>query len=379
MHLEFAPSQRSTLGVEWEIALVDRNTGDLVSAAPEILAELATPPKDEDGRPLPHMTAEFQQNTVELVTGVHERVGTAVDELRGLLGRTRAAARGVGDLDLMCAGTHPFAEGRDQRTTEHPRYARFIERTRWWGENMLIWGVHVHVGIEDRDKALPIADGLLRYLPHLLAVSASSPFWNGEATGYASNRTLLFQQLPTAGLPYPLADWASFERYIDDLVRTDVIADSTEFRGDIRVAPQWGTVELRMCDGVSSTRDIAALAALSQCLVELLSTRLDEGVRPSVLQPWYVRENKWRAARYGLAADVIVDVAGTQVPLVDDLRDLLGELEPIAVRLGCARELAHVRDLIDDGGSAARQLAVAEAAGGDLREVVAHLVRELAE
>jgi carboxylate-amine ligase len=242
---------------------------------------------------------------------------------------------------------------------------------------MMIWGIHVHVGIDEREKALPILDGLLAYLPHLQALSASSPFWAGVDTGYASNRALMFQQLPTAGLPYPLADWAAYERYVDDLVRTGVIDDHSEVRWDIRPSPKWGTVEVRVCDGVSTAAEIAAIGALVQCLVEWMSTRLDEGETLSVLQPWYVRENKWRAARYGLEAEVITDVAGTERLVTDDLRELLTTLAPVADRLGCAAELQQVRRTLDAGASYQRQLRVAEASGGDLRAVVAHLAHEL--
>ena len=244
---------------------------------------------------------------------------------------------------------------------------------------MMIWGVHVHVGIEDREKALPILDGLLAYLPHLQALSASSPFWAGVETGYASNRALMFQQLPTAGLPYPLADWAAYERYVDDLIRTGVIEDHSEVRWDIRPSPRWGTVEVRVCDGVSTAAEIGAIGALVQCLVEWMSTRLDEGGTLTVLQPWYIRENKWRAARYGMDAEVITDVAGTERPVADDLRDLLTTLAPFAERLGCAAELQQVRAVLDGGASYQRQLRVAEAAGGDLTAVVAHLAKELRE
>ena len=280
---------------------------------------------------------ELLTNTVELVSGVHHRVADAVDDLAGAARRgARGASTSSATYELICSGSHPYSQWYDQHLTDKPRYHKLIERTRWWGRNMMIWGIHVHVGIEDREKALPILDGMLAYVPHLQALSASSPYWAGVETGYASNRALMFQQLPTAGLPYPLADWAAYERYVDDLVRTGVIEDHTEVRWDIRPSPRWGTVEVRVCDGVSSGAEIGAIAALIQCLVEWMSGRLDDGETLPVLQPWYVRENKWRAARYGMDAEVITDVAGTERPVADDLRDLLTTLAPIAERLGCA-------------------------------------------
>lgn len=242
---------------------------------------------------------------------------------------------------------------------------------------MMIWGVHVHVGVEDRRKVLPLVNGMLVYLPHLLALSASSPYWAGVETGYASNRSLMFQNLPTAGLPFDFTDWESFERYVGDLVRTGVIADHTEVRWDIRPSPRWGTIEFRVCDGVSTAAEIASLAALVQCLVDWLSAKLDAGEDVPVLQPWFVRENKWRAARYGLDAEIITDASGSERLVGDDLRELVATLMPTAERLGCAEELSHVTDTLSNGGSYQRQLRVAAANGGDLTAVVSHLAEEL--
>ncbi|QAY73791.1 glutamate--cysteine ligase [Agromyces protaetiae] len=373
MQIGFADSPRSTVGIEWEIAIVDRVTGELASVADRVLDGLRGP----DGSPHEHITHELLTNTVELVSGVHERVDGAVADLVGQLEEVRTVLDDIGDYDLICSGSHPFSQWYDQQLTDKPRYHKLIDRTRWWGRNMMIWGIHVHVGIEDRAKALPILDGMLAYIPHLQALSASSPFWAGVETGYASNRALMFQQLPTAGLPYPLADWAAYERYVDDLVRTGVIEDYSEVRWDIRPSPKWGTIEVRVCDGVSTAAEIAAIAALIQCLVEWMSERLDHGETLSVLQPWYVRENKWRAARYGMDAEIITDVAGSERLVGDDLLDLLVTLAPIAERLGCGPELQGIRTMLEMGASYQRQLGVAHAAGGDLRAVVAHLAHEL--
>lgn len=373
MHIEFAKSERSTIGIEWEVAIVDRETGELASVGDRVLERLRGP----DGSPHPRITHELLTNTVELVSGVHTRVGDAVADLSGQIDEVRTALDALGAYELVCSGSHPFSQWYDQTLTDKARYHKLIDRTRWWGRNMMIWGIHVHVGLEDRDKALPILDGLLAYVPHLQALSASSPFWAGVETGYASNRALMFQQLPTAGLPYPLADWAAYERYVDDLVRTGVIEDHTEVRWDIRPSPKWGTIEVRVCDGVSTATEIAGIAAFIQCLVEWMSERLDEGETLPVLQPWYVRENKWRAARYGMDAEIITDVAGTERLVGDDVRDLLTTLAPVAHRLGCGPDLQRLRDTLEGGASYQRQLRVAQAADGDLRAVVAHLAREL--
>ncbi|WP_395242878.1 glutamate--cysteine ligase [Agromyces sp. MMS24-K17] len=384
MQIGYARSERSTVGIEWELAIVDRATGELASVADRVLADLADETaatgvgaaSGPDGEPLPHVTQELLTNTVELVSGVHRRVDGAVADLQAQVERVRAVLDRIGDYELLCAGSHPYSQWYDQTLTDKPRYHKLIERTRWWGRNMMIWGIHVHVGVDDRDKALPILDGLLAYIPHLQALSASSPYWAGVETGYASNRALMFQQLPTAGLPYPLADWAAYERYVDDLVRTGVIDDHSEVRWDIRPSPKWGTIEVRVCDGVSTAAEIGAIAALVQCLVDWMAERLDQGDTLPVLQPWYVRENKWRAARYGLDAEIITDVAGTERLVTDDLRDLVTTLVPVAERLGCEVELQSVRRMLDAGASYQRQLRVAAAADGDLTAVVAHLARE---
>ncbi|MBF4633574.1 glutamate--cysteine ligase [Agreia pratensis] len=372
MQISFAPSERSTLGIEWEIALVEQSSGDLVNVAGDVLTSLRGP----DGQDHPRITEELLLNTVELVTAVHTRVSDAVDDLQGQLAEVRAITDPL-DVELMCAGTHPFAQWFDQQITDKERYHKLIDRTQWWGRNMMIWGIHVHVGVENRDKVLPLLNGLLNYYPHLQALSASSPFWAGEKTGYASNRALMFQQLPTAGLPYQFNEWSQYESYVDDMKVTGIVDDHTEVRWDIRPSPQWGTLEMRACDGLSSPEEIGAVAALIQCLVEHMSDRLDAGETLPTLQPWYVRENKWRAARYGLDAEIIVDAQGAEKLVTDDVRELLVTLAPIAERLDCVDELAQVNLILEHGASYQRQLRVAEENGGSLKAVVASLTREL--
>ena len=372
MQIEFAASERSTVGIEWELALVDRTTGDLVQIAEEVLAAVA----QADGSAHPQITHELLLNTIELVSRVHRTIPEAVSDLRELIAEVQAVIDPLG-IDLMCAGAHPFAQWFDQKVTPSERYDHLLERTQWWGRQMLIWGVHVHVGIEDGAKALPILNGLLAYYPHLQALSASSPFWGGATTGYASNRALMFQQLPTAGLPYQFGTWANYEEYVQDLVTTSVIRDYSEVRWDIRPSPKWGTVEIRACDGLSTTQEIGAVAAVIQCLVERMSTQLDDGEDLMNLQPWFIRENKWRAARYGLDADIIVNPEGGESLVTDDIRRLVDELGATAQRLGCAAELNDVTAILSGGASYQRQLRVANENGGSLQAVVSSLTHEL--
>lgn len=375
MEIAFAPSERSTVGIEWELMLADPTTGELVGRGPEII-EQVTAAAEPGARHT--ATAELLTNTVEVTSGVGRDVPQAVDDIAAAITAVRAATDSLG-LELMCAGSHPFAQWFEQAVSDKTRYHTLIERTQWWGRNMMIWGIHVHVGVEDVRKVMPIINALALYLPHLQALSASSPFWAGERTGYASNRALVFQQLPTAGLPWPLPTWADYEEYLDDMVRTGIMEDATEVRWDIRPAPRWGTIEVRACDGMSTLAELAAVAALTQCLVEYFSRRLDAGRELPTLQPWYHRENKWRAARYGLDAEIIVDRRGLERPVTAHLEELLDELLPIASELGCRSELEGVRRTLAIGASYQRQLAVADAAEGDLRAVTAHLIREFRE
>jgi carboxylate-amine ligase len=371
MKIDFASSQRSRLGIEWEIACVDRRSGELSPAAPGLLARLGP----QSG--FPHVTTELLTNTVEVVSAPHPRVRDAVADLTRLVERLSDVAEPMG-IDLISSGTHPFSQWFQQQVTPgKPRYDTLIDRTRWWGRQMMIWGVHVHVAVEDRAKVFPIIDGLLTYLPHFQALSASSPFWAGENTGYASNRALMFQQLPTAGLPPQFDEWAQYEAMVADLRHTGVIEELNELRWDIRPSPTWGTIEVRTFDGISTAQEIGALAALTQCLVEHFSRELDAGREVPALQPWFVRENKWRAARYGMDAIVIRTAAGDERLVTKDLDQLLPALAPIADDLGCPAELEGVHTIADRGASYQRQLNVAAANDGSLKAVVASLVREL--
>lgn len=369
--IEFRASPSPTLGVEWELALVDRETRDLVNAA-DPLFELIS------GRGLSRaerVHRELLRNTVELVTGICRTTAEAMDDLGATLEQVREIADELG-IDLYGAGTHPFAEWSGQQLTAGSRYAELIERTQWWGRQMLIWGVHVHVGIDHRDKVLPILSSLLDYYPHLLALSASSPMWAGQETGYASNRAMMFQQLPTAGLPFQFDDWRQFEGFVHDQHTTGIIDHLNEIRWDIRPSPHLGTIEVRVCDGVSNRRELAALVALTHCLVVDLDQRLTAGEELPHMAPWLVQENKWRAARYGLDAIIILNKNCDERLVTDDLADLLARLEPVAARLGCTEELASVGEILARGASYQRQRAVYRGEQSQ-RAVVDSVVAEL--
>ncbi|MCR6030409.1 glutamate--cysteine ligase [Nocardioides sp. zg-579] len=371
VRIDFKPSAEPTLGVEWELALVDRGSRDLANAASELLGAAQARLPDPG-----QLHKELLRNTIEVVTGVCHTVGEAVEELRRALEVVVPVADELG-VDLYGGGTHPFASWTAQQLTEGHRYEELINRTQWWGRQMLIWGVHVHVGLPEQSRVMPVLSSLLNHYPHLQALSASSPIWAGVDTGYASNRALMFQQLPTAGLPFQFQTWAEFESFASDQLRTGVIDDLSEIRWDVRPAAHLGTLENRVCDGISSFDDLAAIVALCHCLVVDLDTRAAAGERLPTMPPWHVQENKWRAARYGLDAIVILDAEGDERLVTDDLADLLVRLEPTAERLGCAAELASVADIPRRGASYQRQRAVAEESSGDLVAVVDSVVTEL--
>ncbi|MHA7132230.1 glutamate--cysteine ligase [Oerskovia turbata] len=372
MRLPFARSERSTVGVEWELALVDKDSGDLRQVAQTVLDAV----EPADGSQHPHIRQELLLNTVEVVSGVCRTVGQAGRDLEAAIEEIRVLTDPL-RVELMSAGTHPFARWAQQKVTDKERYATLIDRTQWWGRQMLIYGVHVHVGIEDRAKVLPISRAMLGYFAHLQSLSASSPFWGGKDTGYASNRALMFQQLPTAGLGFQFETWEQLEGYVGDMMHTGVIDQFDEVRWDLRPSPRFGTLETRICDGATNLTEVLALAALNHCLVEHLSTQLDQGKELPTIPAWFAQENKWRSARYGMDAIIILDRAGNEELVTEAVSKLLVELEPVAARLGCLKELDDVRLILRRGASYQRQRAVARRNGGELDAVVRALVAEM--
>ena len=374
MPVDYTSSPRPTVGVEWEFALVDQRTRDLSNTASQLFEAVhqsASSVIDES-----KLHKELLRNTVELVTGVCESVPEAVDDLATTMRVVRKTAQSLG-VDLYSAGTHPFAQWSLQLLTPGHRYEELISRTQWWGRQMLIWGLHVHVGVRRRDHVLPIVSSLLNQFPHLQALSASSPVWSGQDTGYASNRAMMFQQLPTAGLPFQFQTWEEYEQYVADAFHTGVIEHINDIRWDIRPSPSLGTVEVRVCDGVSNLRELSALTALTHCLVVDLDRRLDAGEELPTMPPWHVQENKWRAARYGLDAEIILDAAGNVRLVTDDLTDLLERLSPLARELGCEEELRLVEEIPKTGASYQRQRRVLDETHGNLVAVVESVVGEL--
>jgi glutamate---cysteine ligase / carboxylate-amine ligase len=370
MDIPFSSSPRSSLGVEWELELVDLETRELASAATSILDELG------GGEEHPKAKHELLESCVEVITGVCTTVDEAVADLRATAIEVSDAARARG-LGVMCSGTHPITDYATQQISPNPRYAKLVEDMQWLARRLQIFGVHVHVGVRSPQKVIPIVNALTGYIPHFLALSASSPYWIGTDTGLASIRSKVFEGLPTAGLPYQLSGWDDFERYMATLISANTINSVREVWWDVRPHPTFGTVELRICDGLPTLYEISWAAALSQCLVEMLNGQLDRGYTLPVPKGWTIRENKWRAARYGIEADLIIDEDGGTRPLRELIPELIDELVPIAERLGCTKELLRAKRILEVGPSYLRQRAAAEAAGGDLKAVVDGLLEEM--
>jgi carboxylate-amine ligase len=373
LKIDFNSSPVSSLGIEVELEIVDRETRELRSAASEILPIMG---KGHPDGGHPKAKHELLESCIEIITGVCSTVSEARTDLEGTLAELQQHA-GPRGLALICSGSHPFSDWATQEITPDPRYARLVEEMQWMARRLQIFGIHVHVGIKSAEKAIAIANALSAYIPHFLALSASSPYWMGRDTGLASARSKVFEGLPTAGLPYQLSGWDEFEQFMQTLVSANAIQSIREVWWDIRPHPDFGTVELRICDGIPTFSEIAAVAALSQCLVEWMDSLIDRGYSLPMPRGWVVRENKWRAARHGIHAEVIVGDSGDNVvPLCTALHDLVEELSPVAERLDCIKELRHCLTILDDGPSYLRQRAVVEK-GGTLPDVVDSLIREM--
>ena len=370
MTIEFASSPRSSVGIEWELQLVDRDSRDLRQAAEAVLDAV----RPADG-PHPHIHPELLVNTVEVVSSPRRTVGAAAADLQRAVDELRAVTDPL-RIDLATAGTHPFARPQHQRVTDKERYAELVRRTQYWGRQMLLYGVHVHVGVEHRDKVLPLLRALLTRFAHLQSLSASSPFWAGQDTSYASNRAMFFQQLPTAGLPHQFDRWADLEGYVAGMTKTGVIEQSNEIRWDIRPSPGLGTLEVRAFDACTNLAEVASLAALVHCLVEDFSTRLDRGEELPTMPQWFIDENKWRSARYGMDAILILDEHGEEDYVAHTVARMLADLAPVAERLGCSEELAGVGVILDKGAGYQRQTTVAREQG-NLEAVVDLMVEEM--
>jgi carboxylate-amine ligase len=365
----FGKSEPYTLGVEEEYMLLDGQSFDLVQHIDTVLAAIS-------GHELEtNINAELMQSVLEIATPVCRTAGDVDRELR----RLRSYVAGIASEDQLrvgSAGTHPFSLFERQRITARDRYRHLIDQMQYVARRELIFGLHIHVAVDDPEKAIQVVNGLLAHISSLLALSASSPFWRGEATGLASSRQIVFAAFPRSGPPPRFKDYADYAEVVGQLEKTGCIADYTHIWWDIRLHPRLGTVEIRVCDAVTRVEDAVALAAFCQSLVKHYSERYDRGDEIPSYHRILTTENKWLAARYGLEAPVMDLATGrrNRVPVAQLVRRSLRDIEPHARDLGSERELEGVREILARGNGADRQRRTFNA-NRDIVEVV----REIAD
>src|SRR5918992_46721 len=366
---KFGQSDPYTLGVEEEYMLLDTETLDLVQHIDTVLAAM------EGDELKARVAPELMQSVIEIATPVCHSAGDVERELRKL----RAFVQGHASdksLRVGSAGTHPFSLFERQRITARDRYRALVDQMQYVARRELIFGLHIHVAVDDPDKAIQVLNGLLLDMSTLLALSASSPFWRGEPTGLASSRQMVFAAFPRSGPPPRFRDYQEYAEVIGHLEKTGCIADYTHTWWDIRPHPKLGTVEIRICDSVTRVEDAVAIAAFIQGLVKLYSDRYEAGGELPSYHRILTTENKWLAARYGLEAPVMDLVTGrrNRVPVAQLVRRRLRDLEPHARELGAERELEGIREILRRGNGSDRQLRVFNA-NRDIVEVV----REIAD
>jgi glutamate---cysteine ligase / carboxylate-amine ligase len=355
-----------TLGVEEELMIVDRRTMDLVPAIEEMIEAV---PQETLGQVKP----ELIQSVLEIATDVCRNVGEAAGQLEDLRRRVRETAEKKG-LTIGSAATHPFAHWEDQRIVKRERYREIVDMLGFVARQELLFGLHVHVGIDDADKAIHVANGMRVHIPILLALSTNSPFWRGRPTGLKSSRTPIFRLLPRVGIPPRFDGWHEYCERLDFMVEAGAVPDYTFLWWDVRPHPNLGTVELRSCDAQTRLSHTLALAALVQAMAKELAEHFEAGHELADYPTPLLEENKWLAARYGMQGDLIDLPRSARIPTVELARRLSERLRPHARELGSDREFEALEDLIEHGSGADRQLAEYRAN----RDMVA-LVRRIVE
>jgi carboxylate-amine ligase len=365
----FGKGDPYTLGVEEEYMLLDGETFDLVQHIDTVLAAMAGHELEDRVNP------ELMQSVLEIATPVCRTPADVDAELRKLRGYVRDVASEKG-LRVGSAGTHPFSLFERQRITARDRYRALVDQMQYVARRELIFGLHIHVAVDDPEKAIQVVNGLLVELGALLALSANSPFWRGEPTGLSSSRQMVFAAFPRSGPPPRFRDYADYAEVVGQLEKTGCIANYTHIWWDIRLHPRWGTVEVRICDAVTRVEHAVALAAYCQALVKHLCERYESGEQIPSYHRILTTENKWLAGRYGLEAPVMDLASGrrNRVPVAQLIRRTLRDIEPHARELGSDRELEGIREILARGNGADRQRRVFNA-NRDIVEVV----REIAD
>ena len=338
-----------TIGIEEEYLLVDTETRNLATdPPPEMMAILE---KRIAGRVAP----EFLKAQVEVETGVHQTIASARDELTGLRQAIAEAASQFG-LAPVAAGSHPFALWGEQEHVDKDRYNALARDLQAVARRLLICGMHVHIGIDDDDLRIDLMNQAAYFLPHLLALSTSSPFWQGEETGLMSYRTSVFDGLPRTGLPEQFSSYSEYRRLVEAMVGAGVVEDATRIWWDLRPSARFPTLEMRSTDVCTSLDDAVAIAALFQCLISMLVRLRKDNQRWRVYPVSLVNENRWLAQRYGITKGLVDLGKGAIVPYIDLLSEILDLVAEDADRLGCAKEIAHARAIVERGTSATWQI-----------------------
>ena len=350
--------------------LLDATTFDLVQHIDTVLAAVEGSDLEAVLQP------ELMQSVLEISTPICRSIGEVEEHLRGLRTAVTSIAREM-SMRVGSAGTHPFSLFERQRITARDRYRALVDQLQYVARRELIFGMHVHVAVDDPEKAIRVVNGLLVNLPQLLALSASSPFWRGEPTGLSSTRQLVFAAFPRSGPPPRFRDYADYAEVVAQLERTGCIADYTHVWWDIRPHPRLGTIEIRVCDAVTRVEDAVAITAYCQSLVKHYCERYERDEEIPSFHRILTSENKWLAARYGLEAPIMDLLTGrrNRVPISQLVRRTLRDLEPHARELGYDRELEGVREILSRGSSADRQLRTFNA-NRDIVEVVQAIADE---
>ena len=361
--ITFTSNAAPTLGIELELALVDEKTMALSNSIERVLERV---PEQYAGNIKP----ELMQSYVEINTGVCYTVDEAERDLREKLLALQEVTDGMG-LRLYWAGTHPFSHWRDQRVSPSDRYAKLVDSLQDMARQLVCFGLHVHVGVDSGDKAVMICDRIMRHLPTLLALSANSPWWEGRVSGLRSHRAKIMENLPTAGLPPLMRNWSEYIWLVRHMIETGFIDSIREIWWDVRPHHNFGTVEVRMCDIPGSLEDSLALAALIQCLVKALSDDIDRGTYQHDCHPMMVRQNKWRASRFGLDAELIDPLTFESQSVREIMTRLVERLQPVATDLHCTAWLNRALTLAQGTSWSVRQLEELKRTGSP-EEVVRH-------
>jgi carboxylate-amine ligase len=365
---DFNGNDRPTLGVEIELQLVDATTGALSNRFPEVLDRVPETWQDA-------IKPEFMQSYCELNTEVCNTVAEVERDLGRKLEWAQETAEALG-LKMIWSGTHPFSLWSEQAISPGERYAWLMDAMQYIARRLVVFGLHVHVGVDTGDRAVHLCDRLLRHLPTLLALSANSPFWCGRDTGMASYRTKVMEALPTAGMPQTMRNWSEYVWLVNHLIDTNFIKSIREIWWDVRPHAMFGTVEVRIMDMPLNMRHLLGLVALTQSLIAALSESIDRGAYQFDCHPMIAKQNKWHAARYGMQATFVDFDTMLAVPASQQAKRLIELCSPYADRLGCLDQLHYLDDIIDRGTGAVRQRKIFEEAAENSDAVVRYLMEQ---